>query len=60
MTETTTIMWLTGSIDCHFEENARIAIKNVMAGRPLFEGQIPPTYIPERGHGERFQKEETK
>jgi len=46
----TEIKFLQGFVDCHFDQNARIAIKNFLAGRPLFEGQLPPTFIPAEGH----------
>lgn len=36
-----------GAIDCHFAENYRIARDNFYAGRPLFEGQLPATHIPD-------------
>lgn len=34
---------MTGTVDCHFEENYRIALANFRAGRPLFEGQLRAT-----------------
>jgi hypothetical protein len=36
-----------GTVDCHFEQNYRIALDNFHAGRPLFEGQLAPTVIPD-------------
>ena len=39
------IMISTGTMDCHLEENARRAVANFCAGKPLSEGQIEPTVI---------------
>lgn len=40
------LRFMVGTVDCHFEENAQIAFRNVLAGRPIFEGQLPPTFNP--------------
>lgn len=43
-----TSFWLrTGAIDLHLRENAGIAVRNVMNGRPLREGALPETYVPD-------------
>ena len=36
-----------GIVDCHFEQNYKIALDNFQNGRPLFEKQIKPTIIPD-------------
>ena len=36
-----------GAVDCHFEQNYRITLDNFSAGRPLYEGRIAPTIIPD-------------
>lgn len=41
------ITFRTGSVDCHFGENASIALRNLFYGRPLDEGRLPPTHIPD-------------
>jgi hypothetical protein len=41
-----TIQFYLGVVDCHFEENYRIALRNFNAGRPLTEGFLAPTFIP--------------
>lgn len=43
----TEIKIMTGVIDCHFQENFRIALDNLREGRPLFEGQRKATVIPD-------------
>ena len=36
-----------GAVDCHFEQNCKITLDNFRAGRPLYEGRIAPTTIPD-------------
>lgn len=44
-----------GMMDLHFRENADITIKNIMEGRPVFEGHLLPTWISDpRWPGQRF------
>lgn len=43
---------MVGTINLHFKENADITVANFLAGRPLDEGRIPPTYTPDPVYGE--------
>jgi len=36
-----------GVTDCHFQQNYRIALDNFHAGRPLSQGRVEPTVIPD-------------
>lgn len=42
-----TLTFRTGTLRIPFEQNARIAIENCWAGRPLFEGQLPAVDVPD-------------
>lgn len=43
-----------GVINCHFQQNYRIALDNFNAGRPLFENQIAPSVILDPKHPSGF------
>jgi hypothetical protein len=42
-----TVRIVMGTVDARCEENARIAITNVMNGRPFGDGRSPPLHIPD-------------
>jgi hypothetical protein len=42
-----TLIVRTGTMRIPFERNHSIALNNFLAGRPLFDGQLPAVYVPD-------------